>query len=91
MMSDDFGTSYQLVMKMKTERGLALQDLLTGAYDYFETLEFPPAARVHLLDKLATIEHWLSTGGTEKVQLSGLMGAVKIAVEITSKANQSAA
>ncbi|CAE6434234.1 unnamed protein product [Rhizoctonia solani] len=91
MMSDDFGTSYQLVMKMKTERGLALQDLLTGAYDYFETLEFPPAARVHLLDKLATIEHWLSTGGTEKIQLSGLMGAVKTAVEITSKHNQATA
>ncbi|ELU44103.1 DNA replication factor [Rhizoctonia solani AG-1 IA] len=57
MMSDDFGTSYQLVMKMKTERGLALQDLLSGAYEYFEMLEFPPAARVHLLDKLATIEY----------------------------------
>ncbi|CAE6394349.1 unnamed protein product [Rhizoctonia solani] len=84
MMSDDFGTSYQLVMKMKTERGLALQDLLSGAYEYFETLEFPPAARVHLLDKLATIEHWLSTGGTEKIQLSALMGAVKTAVEITT-------
>ncbi|CAE6377028.1 unnamed protein product [Rhizoctonia solani] len=91
MMSDDFGTSYQLVMKMKTERGLALQDLLSGAYEYFETLEFPPAARVHLLDKLATIEHWLSTGGTEKIQLSAMMGAVKTAVEITSKANRAAA
>jgi hypothetical protein len=48
-----------VVMKMKTERGLALQDLLSGAYEYFETLEFPPAARVHLLDKLATIEYVL--------------------------------
>jgi replication factor C subunit 3/5 len=57
MMSDDFSTSYRLVMKMKTDRGLALQDLLTGAYEYFETLEFPPAARVHLLDKLAAIEY----------------------------------
>ncbi|QRV89219.1 replication factor C subunit 3 [Ceratobasidium sp. AG-Ba] len=86
MMSDDFGTSYQLVMKMKTEKGLALQDLVTGAYEYFETLDFPPAARVYLLDKLATTEHWLSTGGTEKIQLTALLGAVKTAVEITSKA-----
>lgn len=46
-----------VVMKLKTERGLALQDLLTGAYEYFETLEFPPAARVYLLDKLATTEY----------------------------------
>ena len=47
---------HSVVMKLKTERGLALQDLLTGAYEYFETLEFPPAARVYLLDKLATTE-----------------------------------
>ncbi|KAF8751594.1 Adaptor protein complex AP-1 gamma subunit [Rhizoctonia solani] len=59
-------TTRTVVMKMKTERGLALQDLLSGAYEYFETLEFPPAARVHLLDKLATIEHWLSTVGPKK-------------------------
>lgn len=49
-------------MKMKTDRGLALQDLLTGAYEYFETLEFPPAARVHLLDKLATTEYVFTLG-----------------------------
>jgi replication factor C subunit 3/5 len=48
--------AWPVVMKMKTERGLALQDLLTGACEYFETLEFPPAARVYLLDRLATTE-----------------------------------
>jgi len=41
---------------MKTERGLALQDLITGAYEYMETIEFPPQSRVYLLEFLATTE-----------------------------------
>jgi replication factor C subunit 3/5 len=41
---------------MKTERGLALQDLLTGAYEYIETIDFKPHARAYLLDILATTE-----------------------------------
>ena len=41
---------------MKIERGLALQDLLTGAYEYVESIEFKPQARVYLLDYLATTE-----------------------------------
>lgn len=45
---------------MKTEKGLALQDLLTGAYEYIETIEFKPQARIYLLDYLATTEYVLS-------------------------------
>jgi replication factor C subunit 3/5 len=44
---------------MKTERGLALQDLLTGAYEYIETIDFKPQARIYLLDYLATTEYVL--------------------------------
>jgi replication factor C subunit 3/5 len=47
---------------MKTERGLALQDLLTGAYDYIENLELPAHARIYLLDHLATTEYVPSKG-----------------------------
>ena len=42
---------------MKIERGLALQDLITGAYDYVETIDFPPQARVYLLDQMAITEY----------------------------------
>jgi len=42
---------------MKTEKGLALQDLLTGAYEYVETIDFKPQARIYLLDYLATTEY----------------------------------
>ena len=45
-----------MITALKTDRGLALQDLLVGAYEYIDTIEFPPAARVYLLDQLATTE-----------------------------------
>lgn len=45
-----------VINKLKTERGLALQDLITGAYEYVETIDFPPQARVYLLDYMATTE-----------------------------------
>lgn len=45
-----------MISALKTERGLALQDLLSGAYEYIEELEFKPHARIYLLDFLATTE-----------------------------------
>ncbi|KAL0575184.1 Subunit of heteropentameric Replication factor C (RF-C) [Marasmius crinis-equi] len=85
MLTHDFTTAYQLISAMKIERGLALQDLLAGAYEYIETIELKPHARIYLLDHIATTEHRLSTGGNEKIQLSALLGAFKNAVELTSR------
>lgn len=42
---------------LKTEKGLALQDLLTGAHEYIDTLDLGPAARIYILDQIATIEY----------------------------------
>jgi replication factor C subunit 3/5 len=72
MLADEFTTSYQsqflncqailmfhdviVISKLKMERGLALQDLLTGAYEYLETIDLKPHARIYLLDHLATTE-----------------------------------
>jgi hypothetical protein len=46
-----------VISALKTERGLALQDLITGVYEYVETIEFKPHARIYLLDILATTEY----------------------------------
>ncbi|TFK29692.1 DNA replication factor [Coprinopsis marcescibilis] len=85
MLSDEFTTSYQMIYKLKTERGLALQDLITGAYEYLDTIELKPNARVYILDLLATTEHRLSTGGNENMQLTALLSAFKGAVELSAK------
>jgi len=86
MLADEFLTSYSLINSLKTERGLALQDLLVGASEYVDTIEFPPAARVYLLDHMATTEHRLAGGASEKLQLTALLGVFKNAVELTAKA-----
>ena len=39
------------------ENGLALQDLIAGVYEYIDTVDFPPQARIYLLDHLATTEY----------------------------------
>jgi replication factor C subunit 3/5 len=45
-----------VISALKTDRGLALQDLLNGAYEYVDGLELKPHARIYLLDFLATTE-----------------------------------
>lgn len=45
-----------MISALKTERGLALPDLLNGAFEFIDGLQLKPAARVYLLDILATIE-----------------------------------
>ncbi|EMD39294.1 hypothetical protein CERSUDRAFT_152406 [Gelatoporia subvermispora B] len=85
MLSDDFTTSHKMISALKVERGLALPDLINGVYEYIETVDFKPNARIYLLDILATIEHRLSTGANEKIQLTALLGAFKNAVELTAK------
>jgi replication factor C subunit 3/5 len=51
-----FADGREVISKLKTERGLALQDLLTGAYEYLESIDLKPHARVYLLDHMATTE-----------------------------------
>ena len=46
-----------MISALKTDRGLALPDLINGAYEYIETIEFKPHARIYLLDFLATTEY----------------------------------
>ncbi|KAK4706134.1 replication factor C subunit 3/5, partial [Phenoliferia sp. Uapishka_3] len=79
MMNDSFETSYRYISSMKAEKGLALQDIIAGVYDYVATVDFTPQTRVYLLDQLGQVEHRLSTGGSEKLQLTALLGATKIA------------
>ena len=71
---------------MKTNKGLALQDIIAGIYDFMSTIAFPPAMRIYVLDNLAQLEHRLSTGGNEKLQLTSLLATFKNGLEIGQKA-----
>ncbi len=41
---------------MKAEKGLALQDIIQGIYEFAMDVSFPPATRVYFLDQLAQVE-----------------------------------
>ncbi|GAA5846752.1 hypothetical protein JCM3766R1_005057 [Sporobolomyces carnicolor] len=83
MMNDSFETAYTRISSLKAEKGLALQDIIQGIYDFAATIEFSKVTRVYFLDQLAQVEHRLSTGGSEKLQLTALLGATKNAIELT--------
>ncbi|KAF8315385.1 P-loop containing nucleoside triphosphate hydrolase protein [Clavulina sp. PMI_390] len=82
MMSDDFTTCYRRITSIKIDKGLALQDLLTATHQYIDRLDLPKQSRVYLLTELANIEYRISCGATEKIQLSGLIGAFKHGIDI---------
>ncbi|SPO47495.1 probable RFC3 - DNA replication factor C, 40 kDa subunit [Moesziomyces antarcticus] len=81
MMQDEFTTAFNTIVALKTAKGIALADMISGVYDLLASIKLPPKSRIYLLDHLADTE--LSTGGSEKLQLTALLGAVKIAVELS--------
>jgi replication factor C subunit 3/5 len=86
------------VSALKAEKGLALQDIIQGIYEFASEVTFsghdrskggsspkkPPPPMMNreagLLDLGELIED-LSTGGSEKLQLTALLGATKKYVE----------
>merc|ERR1711939_840682 len=82
MMHDSFESAFQRISQLKMEKGLALQDIIAGVHDVVATLELKAPSHVYLLDQLAQVEHRLSTGGSEKLQLTSLLGAMKMCVEL---------
>ncbi|KAI8074218.1 P-loop containing nucleoside triphosphate hydrolase protein [Gilbertella persicaria] len=81
MMSEEFTTAYSNIEKLRKESGLALQDIITEIYNFARLVEFPAHTRIHILQRLADIEYRLGEGGNEKIQLSALVGAFKLAQE----------
>ncbi len=85
MMSDDLNQSLSLIARMKNEKGLALQDIISGVFGQLDGLEVAAHTRVWLYDRLAGVEYRLSMGGTEKIQLSAMVAIVKQAVDLQAK------
>src|SRR5690349_19643941 len=70
---------------LKTDKGLALADIITCVHGYVELLTLPADVRMYLLDKLADIEYKLAMGATEKLQMTALLGGFKVAVDMAAK------
>ncbi|KAJ2502115.1 Subunit of heteropentameric Replication factor C (RF-C) [Coemansia sp. RSA 1972] len=82
MLNDEFHIALDNINALKRDKGLAVQDIISELTQYVNTIDFPAVTRVHLLEQLAEIEYNMSVGATEKIQLSALVGAFKIGIEM---------
>lgn len=80
LLHDKWAQSLDLLHKIKSERGLALADVLRMAGNLFIEVELPSSQRAQILAALADVEYKLSNGGSEKIQTSAMIGAVKQAL-----------
>mmetsp|Transcript_9851 Transcript_9851/g.36737 ORF Transcript_9851/g.36737 Transcript_9851/m.36737 type:complete len:354 (+) Transcript_9851:1-1062(+) len=81
LVQSDFGAARTQVNKLKEEKGLALQDIISGVFTYVSKFTLPLSEDIHeyLLVQLADLEYQLSFGCSEKIQLSALVGVFQIA------------
>ncbi|RKP10196.1 putative RFC3-DNA replication factor C, 40 kDa subunit [Thamnocephalis sphaerospora] len=85
MFNDEFSTAHSKIAQLRTEKGLALADIITEIHEYLDGLQIPVTARLYLLDHLANVEHRLAGGAHEAVQLTALLGHFKIAVDLAAQ------
>lgn len=62
---------------LKTNKGLALADIITALSEGLASLQVPPQTRVAWLEGLAEVEYRLSGGGGEMVQTGAVVGVVR--------------
>lgn len=73
MTCTDFQTGLNTVKAVQMEHALALQDIVGALFDRVNALELPPAVRLALTRHLADLEHRLTLGTNEVIQLQSLV------------------
>ncbi|KAK9323900.1 P-loop containing nucleoside triphosphate hydrolase protein [Lipomyces orientalis] len=77
MMSEEWGTALRTIRKIKQTNGIALADILQGLFEEIERIQVKPITRAEWIMGLAEIEYRLSSGGSENLQTSGMIGVIK--------------
>lgn len=80
--TSDVTSCLNTINTLKTNKGLALADILSALSEQLQTLEVPAQTRISWLEGLAEIEWRLSGGGSEVVQTGGLVGVVRNGCEL---------
>ncbi|KAF1795848.1 S-adenosyl-L-methionine-dependent methyltransferase [Phytophthora cactorum] len=86
LFNENFTTAVRKCAEMQKLKGYATSDILQDVYRYTTELELPPRCRMYLYDELAKLEHRLSNGTTEELQLASLVAVFAIAREQMSNA-----
>ena len=88
LMNDKFKVAYEKMLKKVKLEGYSVTDLVTHLHREVLQVQMPSKAMIFLLDKLSDIEHHLSYGASEKLQLGSLVGAFQIAKEICASGSK---
>jgi len=80
--TSDMTSCLNTVNMLKSNKGLALADILTALGEELAKLVVPPQTRVAWMTGLAEIEYRLSGGGSEVVQTGGMVGVVRQGVDL---------
>ncbi|XP_043225524.1 replication factor C subunit 5-like [Amphibalanus amphitrite] len=92
MLNEDMATALRKIVELKTHKGLALQDVLTEVHKLVHRIDLPSTAKCDVLYRLGEIEHHLSRGATESLQLAALVAAFQIAKhQVAEEAGRQAA
>lgn len=86
LFNENFATAVHKCADMQKLKGYATSDILQDVYRYTTELELPPRCRMYLYDELAKLEHRLSNGTTEELQLASLVAVYAIARDQMSSA-----
>lgn len=78
LLNDNFDTAYEIVRSATVDFGYALVDINAAvSLKAMETV-FPNEVSAYLMEKLSNIEHRLSRGTSEKLQMGSLVGAFTV-------------
>ncbi|KAF5296502.1 hypothetical protein FQR65_LT01491 [Abscondita terminalis] len=83
LLNENFKTTYNNIKQLQNLKGLALPDILTEVHRYVHRIEFPHSIIIALLDKFAIIEHRLSVGADESIQLTALVASFQQVKELS--------
>ncbi|KAM5458538.1 Subunit of heteropentameric Replication factor C (RF-C) [Microsporum audouinii] len=80
--TSDVTSCLNTVQTLKSNKGLALADIITALSTELQSLEVPPQVRVSWIEGLADVEWRLSGGGSEAIQTGGMIGAIRSGCEL---------
>jgi replication factor C subunit 3/5 len=75
LLTGTFKEGFSLCDDMRSKKGYAAGDVITELHRRLASIEIPVQARLRLHANLADIEYRLAQGGTEKIQIAGLIGS----------------
>ena len=69
------------IRNLQVQRGFALIDVVRALQPWLFQVNVPTDVRISLVSQMADLEHRLSKGATEELQLGALVGGVVVARE----------